>query len=190
MTNTAAIPVSLAASLRASDAFALVQGSLGWWYEQFNPAPVQVYNNRPDIIAGPRYWLMNVSLHANPQQWRGHRPEVAIGPAQMRSGAEYWAVRTWRVPADGTVQITGTARAVASDRIGAQVRIVYNAPATGSLAQDQPVWAGRLQAAPVQHDLTLTVHAGAAIRFILAADTGHPTGSVDWDPRIAYHVTR
>jgi hypothetical protein len=165
---------------KASEGYATFQGKFGWWYEQFNPDNVQVYNNRRDIIRSPRYWLINYYPEPDGSKWLAHHADTSITKNGMTAGRTFRAVHTWMVPVHGTVQITGTPRASAGkDQV--RVQILYNPAGTCLPKDDTVLWDWQtLKDGSAKHSVTAKVKQGGVIRFIT------DRGTVRWDPEIRY----
>lgn len=185
--NGAKRAVSVRASWKASDGYAAFQGKFGWWYEQFNPENVQVYNNRRDIIRTPRYWLINYYPTPDGEQWLAHREDTGIKQDLMHAGKTFRAVRAWMAPADGRIRVSGAVKSEGEKGHGARIRIVHNQAGSNMPKDDIVLWDWQnVGDGALGHDLSVDVVAGGVVRFILDNGGGDETKAVVWNPAIAF----
>jgi hypothetical protein len=163
-------------AMNAAAGFGAKQGERVWFFEQFNPEPVQIYNSRKDIIVQPRYFLMDWDIIEANDQWIAHDDTTRITKTKMHAGETYHAVGTFMCPQGGRLRITGDVSG------SGKVRIVYNEKATPSLNDDAVVWDWQdvPEAGELSHDVMVDVKQRGVIRFILK------DGSVEWNPAVAY----
>jgi hypothetical protein len=150
----------------ASASFSSIQGSGGWYYQEWDGSS---YSNLSTYNTGSA-------------TWQSDGTDMLIGAAFQHPDMNDSA-RKWVAPASGTIDIAGTAKMYQAGGDGVVVTIKKN----GTTIWGPQSIAGTDTTIGVSHNVTTTVTAGDAITFIVNKNVTEYFDSTIWDPMISLY---